>query len=61
MSEVTYSIVKMYFDASKDLEVVVSGLTFGEAVEWCNDPASHKKGEWWHSYREEGKHGTVGE
>ena len=61
MSEVTYSIVKMYFDASKDLEVVVSGLTFGEAVKWCNDPATHKRGEWWHVYRKEGEYGTVGE
>ncbi len=53
MTEKLYVIEKLYHDINKDAEVVKRGLTLEEAQSHCNDPATHKEGEWWHSYRPE--------
>lgn len=34
----TYKIVRMFFAADKDTEVIETGLTLDEAQEWCNRP-----------------------
>jgi len=49
----TYRIVRFFADESKPSKVIKEGLSLQEAKDWCNDPTTHKKGEWFDGFREE--------
>lgn len=67
MIEVTYKIIRMYFNNDYSTKIIKTGLTLEEAQEYCSDPETssstakskkaimhtEKYGPWFDGYEEE--------